>query len=193
MRKVPTFSEEQPELTDGVVLLTALVDADVPAIVACDNDPETAHWFGWRVGASSVENAQQHVQRCTQRWMRGMRATWAVRDPKSHLYIGYVELNLCGQRRAKVSYAIAPEARGRGLAARAIDLACRFAFAELGRDRIQLMADAANHASIRVAKKAGFSREGVLRGYALRGGERRDQVLFSRLVGDRAPAFVSKA
>ncbi len=86
-----------------------------------------------------------------------------------------------------VSYTTFPVARGRGLAARAVDLACRFAFAHLGVHRVQLLADAENAASLRVAAKAGFTREGVLRDYESRDGEHRDMVMHSRLATDPDP------
>lgn len=54
-----------------------------------------------------------------------------------------------------------------------------------GAPRVYLVADVRNVGSQHVARKAGFSQEGVLRSYlAYRDGSRGDAALFSRLPGD---------
>jgi RimJ/RimL family protein N-acetyltransferase len=80
-----------------------------------------------------------------------------------------------------MSYWTFPAFRGRGLASRAAQLASAYAFAELGVERIELHIEVDNMASRRVARKAGFSEEGILRSPALIGGQRRDMVVYSRL------------
>jgi RimJ/RimL family protein N-acetyltransferase len=72
------------------------------------------------------------------------------------------------------------EARGRGVATRALELMARWVFAadeELG--GLELRADVENRSSQRVAEKAGFVREGVLRSSLALKGERRDVVMYS--------------
>jgi RimJ/RimL family protein N-acetyltransferase len=70
------------------------------------------------------------------------------------------------------------------VASRAVRLVSEWALRELSVPRIELVADVANNGSIRVAEKAGYIREGVLRSRALLGGARRDVVLFSLLPDD---------
>lgn len=103
--------------------------------------------------------------------------------------LGHVELNLGKEGRARVSYSTYPLARGRGLASRAVDLACAFAFEELGMARVELLAEADNVASRAVAAKAGFTTEGTLRRHGEREGERYDMVLHARLSSDPPPWF----
>lgn len=58
----------------------------------------------------------------------------------------------------------------------------RWAIEDLALGRLELVTDPANVGSQRVAEKAGFRREGVLRSHLLhRDGRRRDSVLFSLL------------
>jgi RimJ/RimL family protein N-acetyltransferase len=60
-----------------------------------------------------------------------------------------------------------------------------WAFESLGLGRVELVTDPENIASQRVAEKAGFQREGVLRSMLLnRDGSRRDGVIFSLLPDD---------
>lgn len=92
---------------------------------------------------------------------------------------------------AWLSYWLAPSARGRGLAARALDSMSRALFAD-GLHRLELGARANNPASIAVAERAGYLREGVERErlrYADEQGrdERFDVVRLARLATDPAP------
>jgi RimJ/RimL family protein N-acetyltransferase len=75
-------------------------------------------------------------------------------------------------------------ARGRGFGTRALQLLSRWAIEGLGLERVELLANPANAASQRVAARAGFTREGLLRGYRTRHGVREDLVMFSLLPED---------
>lgn len=85
---------------------------------------------------------------------------------------------------AEIGYWVAEEARGSGVATAATRLAAEWAF-ESHRDlvRLQLRADVENVASNRVAEKAGFTREGVLRAqrFNARLGRLTDFVMWSLL------------
>ena len=92
---------------------------------------------------------------------------------------------------AWLSYWLAPAARGRGLAARALDTLSRQLFAD-GLHRLELGARANNPASIAVAERAGYLREGVERErlhYPSEhgAGARFDVVRLARLATDPAP------
>jgi RimJ/RimL family protein N-acetyltransferase len=82
---------------------------------------------------------------------------------------------------AEIGYWIVPERRGAGLATAAVELVVSQAFAA-GIERLQATVEPWNVASQRVLEKAGFDREGLLRGYARWGDEqRRDVYLYARL------------
>ena len=70
------------------------------------------------------------------------------------------------------------------MATRALVLIARWALVDQGLGRFQLRADVANEASQRVAEKAGFVREGVLRSALAFKGERRDVVMYSLVPDD---------
>jgi len=67
--------------------------------------------------------------------------------------------------RGEVGYLLGREARGHGHATRALRLICAWGFAALGLERIDLYAATGNAASGRVAERAGFTREAVLRSF----------------------------
>jgi RimJ/RimL family protein N-acetyltransferase len=87
----------------------------------------------------------------------------------------------------ELGYVVAPAARGRGVARRALQLLTEWAFSELGALRIELRIAVENRASSRVAERAGYVREGVLRSVHFKQGIRRDFEVWSRLPGDPEP------
>jgi RimJ/RimL family protein N-acetyltransferase len=95
--------------------------------------------------------------------------------------VGVDERNRTGH----IGYWCARDARGRGIATRALRLLYRYALDELELERLDLITDPDNRASQRVAEKVGFRPEGVLRSLLLHpDGRRRDSVMFSLLPGD---------
>jgi RimJ/RimL family protein N-acetyltransferase len=73
-----------------------------------------------------------------------------------------------------IGIGLLPEARGRGIGTLAQRLLVEHLFATTELDRIEASTDVDNIAEQRALEKAGFRREGVLRGAQLRGGIRRD-------------------
>jgi RimJ/RimL family protein N-acetyltransferase len=84
---------------------------------------------------------------------------------------------------AELGYAVSPWARGRGVATEALDALTSWAFAE-GLQRVSLLIAVSNTASSRVAEKAGYTLEGVLRSMHQKNGRREDMQSWSRLPGD---------
>jgi [ribosomal protein S5]-alanine N-acetyltransferase len=107
-----------------------------------------------------------------------------VTDGPSGRLLGGIGLRLPADGIGEVGYWVRRDARGRGVATRALDLVARWALEEQRLIRVQLTAEPGNVASQRVAEKVGFRREGLLRRYLKIGGERRDGVMFSLLRED---------
>ena len=88
--------------------------------------------------------------------------------------------------RAWVGYWLAPAARGRGLATRAVRLVAAWAFTDPTLERLELMTLVGNDASGRVALRAGFRREGILRRYLDFRGALLDAVMYAMVREDPA-------
>jgi RimJ/RimL family protein N-acetyltransferase len=78
-------------------------------------------------------------------------------------------------------------ARGRGVATSALRMLSRWALTSAGFERLQLVTETQNVASQRVAVKAGFQREGLLRSFVKVDGDRVDGVMFGLLRDDVTP------
>jgi RimJ/RimL family protein N-acetyltransferase len=88
-------------------------------------------------------------------------------------------------RQGELGYVIAPHARGRGVATRALELLTAWAFDELGLQRAVLLISVDNEASKVVAARNGYVREGVLRSLWFKQDLREDTEVWSLLPGDR--------
>jgi len=77
-----------------------------------------------------------------------------------------------------------PEARGQGLGSDAQRLLARFLFEAYELNRVEAQTDVQNVAEQRSLEKAGYAREGVLRGAQFRAGSYHDLATYSRLRDD---------
>jgi RimJ/RimL family protein N-acetyltransferase len=85
---------------------------------------------------------------------------------------------------AELGYAVAPGARGRGVASEALRELTEWAFGQQGMVRLELLISVDNPASKKVAERCGYVREGVLRSSYVKPGRREDTEIWSRLATD---------
>jgi [ribosomal protein S5]-alanine N-acetyltransferase len=123
------------------------------------------------------------LRRHEEGWRRGEWATFAICEPDDSC-VGAVFLEPRGPGICDIGYWLLPEGRGRGLAARATRLVAEWALTLPGVARVELWTEPENVASQRVAERAGFHREGVLRAYGQREGRRVDAVFYSLITDD---------
>jgi RimJ/RimL family protein N-acetyltransferase len=84
----------------------------------------------------------------------------------------------------EIGIALLPQARGHGHGTQAHRLLARYLFAHTTAHRIEAGTEVDNIAEQRALEKAGFSREGVMRGIGWRDGSWRDGVTYSLLRTD---------
>jgi RimJ/RimL family protein N-acetyltransferase len=99
--------------------------------------------------------------------------------------VGMVDWHKVQTGRAASNWAIgivlAPEFRRRGYGSKAHQLLVRYLFAHTPVNRVEAETDITNVAEQRALEKAGFTREGTLRGASFRQGRYRDLVMYSVL------------
>ncbi len=151
-----------PSLTDGVIQLRPLTQADAAAHLAGE-DEEMAKWLSG--GRSTVATVQTAIDKFEEQWRSGgPRRAFGVFHCSNDQLIGFVEANLellGNPAEVNVSYGISPPWRGRGLAGRAIDLVAEYLRSATEARGIVLQIAPENGRSIRVAEKTGFARVGV--------------------------------
>jgi ribosomal-protein-alanine N-acetyltransferase len=86
--------------------------------------------------------------------------------------------------RAAIGIWVRPEARGQGRGGCALRLICAYGFEDLALKRLEMATFPTNGGMVRMAERAGFTREGLLRSYTAERGHRRDLTLLSLLPGE---------
>jgi RimJ/RimL family protein N-acetyltransferase len=173
-----------PPLAEDGVLLRPFTRADADAIVAAVQDPEVPRWTS--IPSPYLErDARDYIARAERDRRAGRELGFAIVDRQDETLLGGIGLVFDGHHvKAEVGYWVAAPARRRGVGTCALRLVSRWALAQLGLERVELLVNPANGPSQRLAERAGFTREGVLRSYRLRKGRREDLVMFSLLPGD---------
>jgi RimJ/RimL family protein N-acetyltransferase len=170
-----------PPLGDGVVVLRPFVEADVDQITAACQD-EGIQQFIPIPRPYRRADAEHYVARTRRQWAEGWKAAFAIvaaDDPATVL--GAINLAVVGSV-GNSAYWIAPDARGRHLASRALQLVTDWAFGSLGLGVVLLEIDEHNEASRRVAAHAGFRPAGRMA--VAVGPDTREHLLYSRLAVD---------
>jgi RimJ/RimL family protein N-acetyltransferase len=152
-----------PTLSDGVVTVRPLREADIPAIVAACQDPEIPRWT--RVASPYTrEDAERFLAIAATEARAGDAVALAVTDANDGRFLGTVGLmELDGAGFGEIGFWAAPEARRRGATTRAVVLVRDWARDELGLTTIEILSHRDNRPSQRVAERAGFTDVGELR------------------------------
>ena len=169
-------------LRDGELELRRLLPTDREAVLVACQDPEILRWTTLPDPFTS-DSARALLDEAARAWYDGTIAELVlVVDGR---LVGATHLAFYSDWRASVAYWLAAEARGRGLATRAVRLVTQWGFETYASlVRIELWSMVGNDASDAVARRAGFVEEGVLRSrLPVRGGYR-DVRCFSLVRGD---------
>jgi len=176
-----TFRDEgEPPGTDGTVTVPASVtspglllrpwtEQDIPAMVAAYRDPVMRHWLPHPV--TSTQEAERIIQARSADRRAGTGFSFAVlrtdADGVAGDLVGGVSIRRLDHEAVsgEVGYWVTASSRGQGIAPRALNAACDWAFGLPRRrplEQLELIHAVGNHASCRVADKAGFALAGVL-------------------------------
>lgn len=173
-------------LSDGNVLLRPWRESDAPQMVEACKDPEIPRW-------TAVPDPYTEADALA--WIHGEpgdgeppgdRVSFAIADPDDDArLLGAMSIQRIYRcRTGEIGYWTAPWARGRGVMTNAVRLLTRWSFEEFELRRIEIIVATENTGSNRVAEKAGFTHEGVLRQYREAKGIWRDHIMWSALSGE---------
>jgi RimJ/RimL family protein N-acetyltransferase len=172
-------------LSDGETALRPWRESDVSKLVVLCQDPQITRWT--RVPTSyGITSARAWITESRALVDEGVSAPFAIAAAGDGELLGSISLMrfTWEHARGEVGYLLGRAARGHGHATRALRLICAWGFAMLGLERIDLYAATGNAASQRVAERAGFTREGVLRSYHRLLGTPLDMVAYGLLPGE---------
>ena len=168
-------------LTDGGVRLRAWRPDDAPAVFVACQDPLIARF---------IPIPQPYTDEVARMFVEVRQRDWATEDERSFAIVDAATDELLGAiarhgpvgHRASFGYWLAPLARGRGVATRALRLITEWTLRTTDLVRLELFTAMDNDASGRVAVRAGFEREGIRRAWDLDRDGRPLDVIFYVLV-----------
>ncbi|WP_107481906.1 GNAT family N-acetyltransferase [Streptomyces sp. JHA26] len=168
-------------------------DADAQTWLRGHLDPDFRRWNTPVRPLTDLESARQALRARARDAGEGRSASFRITDGADGTTLGHIGIGeiVPSLRQAHVGYWVLPEARGRGVATRALLLVSRWAFTELGLHRLELGHALGHGASCRVAERCGYVYEGTIRGAMFEADRRdafRDAHLHARLATDAEPA-----
>lgn len=170
-------------VVDGRVTLRPWRPEDAPVRVRAGADPDIQRW------TSVPHDVDEEAARAWVAWSEQARSDrtalyFAVTlDGRCVGSAGLVDLHP-DHLRAEVGYWLVSDARGHGLATRALRLLTSWCFTNLNLARLDLFTNTDNDASMAVALKGGYTREALLRSWHGNAVRREDLVLFGLLRED---------
>lgn len=176
-------------LTTERLELRAFTTADVDDVTAACQDPEIARWipvpapYARRDAVDFIENIQASG------WRDDTLYNFGVFDRGDGSLVG--SMGLAGlaalrtpERTAELGFWTAKGKRGNGYTVEAGRAVVGWAFDALGVERLEWVAAVGNEASLAVATRLGFVREGLQRGRIVHRGVRRDAWVGALLPSD---------
>jgi len=189
-RGMPDRRFEQVELRTARLLLRAPSPADQDGQVIAYCDEETQRWLPVPPPYTAAD-ADAFAARAARVRTEGRGVAWVIEFQGR--YAGSIDLKRADwvARSVEVGYLTAPWARGRGVMTEALSAVTNWVLGQ-GFTRVEVRAAVGNTASQRVAEKAGFPREGVLRRAGHTHDGPVDLVVLSRIADDAPPADPSE-
>jgi RimJ/RimL family protein N-acetyltransferase len=183
---MPSFPRLPAPLSGDGVRLRLAAERDIPEIlIAHQDDPQLFVQLRMQRPPSGAELGRRSEQVETERAL-GARLWLTILAPGSDECRGQIDVHEAEHHygRADLSVWVAPAYRHRGLGSAALALAGRWLIEEAELARVQLFIEPGNEPMLAAAAKAGFAREGVLRGYWSERGGRRDAEAWSMVTRD---------
>jgi RimJ/RimL family protein N-acetyltransferase len=175
--------EKDGRLTDGVITLRQYRVSDIDSVYRAvrESISELSVWMPWCHPDYSIEETKTWIESQPDKWEKGEEYNFAISYGTGGLYLGGCGLRVIDQdaRISNLGYWIRTSQTNKGIATAATLLLAQFAFNELGLNRIELAIAVDNQASLRVADKAGATKEGILKNRLTKNGTPCDAVMFS--------------
>jgi RimJ/RimL family protein N-acetyltransferase len=172
---------EVPAQAPDILIRPCRVDDAQPMYEAVrESLTELIEWMPWCHKDYSLSEAKSWLRTQVQAFSERKWFEFAIVDPMGR-YLGNCGLNQIDEanRRCNLGYWVRSSATGRGFAARSVAMTRDWAFEHTNLARLEIVIAVGNHRSLRVAEKAGATREGILRQRLLLHGIQMDAVMFS--------------
>ena len=163
IRRFPTLTVSTPRL-----LVRPVTAEDAAPVAEIFADRQTRRWLPIPREYGQIDGTAWCTEMAEERRGSGTGDHYAVVRREDERVVGclWTKRTDWVARMTEISYAVCPQLRGFGVAAEAVDGLAIALILERGFQRIEMRVAPGNIASRRVAEKAGFSYEGLLRNAA---------------------------
>ncbi|SFS81874.1 GNAT family N-acetyltransferase [Paenibacillus sp. 453mf] len=147
---------------------------------------ELAPWMPWAKTAPSVIESETQIRQSAIRFAERTDLQLLLFHRETGRLIGSSGLHRIDweSRKFEIGYWVHSTYTGQGYITEAVHAITHFAVKELSANRIEIRCDAQNTNSANVAKRAGFTQEGILRGDSIGvDGTLRDTCVFAKVRG----------
>ena len=182
---LPDVFEDPPVLRTGRLVLRPVGDSDGEGLFGIFANDEVTEFYGWET-FTDVRLGHELAARTAGQFRRREGIRWGLTLPGVPDIIG-----TCGYTRwnrenhfAVLGYDLARPWWGRGLMSEAVGAVLHAGFGRMALHRVEATVMVGNTASEAVLIRAGFQREGMLRGRVLKRGAFRDVHIFGITCSD---------
>jgi RimJ/RimL family protein N-acetyltransferase len=141
-------------------------------------------WMPWVQVTPTVEDSEEYVRSAAARFLKREELPMTFWRKSDGLFVGGVGLHRIDwtARRFEIGYWVRASLEGQGYITEAVNGITRFAFDQLGAQRVEIRCDSRNQRSAAVARRAGYTLDGCLRhdDWA-HNGTLRDTLVFSKI------------
>ncbi len=152
---------------------------------------ELQPWMPWAQNRPTLEESEINVREAYSHWILRRDLRLALFEKNTGNLIGGSGLHRIDwqARRFEIGYWVRTSFSGQGLITEAVAAIARFAFQELEARRVQILCDADNFRSIKVAERLGFILEAKLHHNATKAhaNHLRDTLIYARFSSDGLP------
>ena len=175
------FDASPATIEAGAITLRPLSVQDAPAVHAYASDPEVARFTLWPPHSSEEFTRQFLAGLCVPTVV-----SWAIMSGEDRRVAGMIFLHSFSRRhkKAEIAFNVARCHWRKGIATASAEAVLRFAFEQLGLNRVEATCMPGNAGSRRVLEKLGMLKEGTMRRSHFRYDGFHDMELFSILRDD---------
>ncbi len=172
------------------LILRPLQAEDAETMFRYRSRADVSRYQSWLPAEVSEVRAFIEKQRSTPPGVRGTWLTLAMTLRDTGIMVGDTGLHFpeMESTQLEIGITLSPAFQHRGLAAEALAEVCRFAFFELGKDRLYASVDPRNKPSIRLLGRVGMRKEAFLPGSMVIRGELVDDLVYTVRKSDFHPA-----
>jgi RimJ/RimL family protein N-acetyltransferase len=154
-------------LTAGQIFLRPFTAGDAPSFARAvqESGSTVGKWMSWAHAGYTESEALSWFAYCDAERVSGTSHEFGIFDTESKRFVGGCGLNQFNVVNGfcNLGYWVRESWQRRGAASAAVRALARFAFAELGQGRVEIVVAAGNGPSLALAERTGALREGLAR------------------------------